>query len=303
MGATTSWTVAVLGPGGVGGLVAGLLARDGHRVTCLASSDTAAALRDGGISVRSGEYGEFAVPVDADTELRGPVDALVITVKATTLDVALDRVPPDALGTGLVLPLLNGVEHVDLLRDRYPADQVVAGAMRVESTRVAPGRIEHTTPFAAVELASRTAPRERVEELAARLDGAGLQVTERDHEPTMLWDKLAFLAALALLTTRYEAPVGDIRTDRRDLMLAVVDEIVAVARAAGADVGAGAVVALFDSVPAGMKSSMQRDAEAGRPLELAAIGGAVLRTAAQHGVSVPLTTGLVADLESRQYGS
>ena len=302
MSATTPWTIAVLGPGGVGGLVGGLLARDGHQVTCLAGSGTAAALRDGGVSVRSGEYGEFEVPVDADTELRAPVDALLITVKATALEPALDRVPSEALGAGLVLPLLNGVEHLELLRDRYPADQVVAGAMRVESTRVAPGRIEHTTPFASVQLASRTAPRDRVDELAARLDRAGLQVAVRDDEPTMMWDKLAFLAALALLTTRYEAPAGDIRTDRRDLMLAVIDEIIAAARAAGADVDAGPVLELFDSVPAGMKSSMQRDAEAGRPLELDAIGGAVLRTAALHDVSVPLTAGLVADLESRQYG-
>jgi 2-dehydropantoate 2-reductase len=301
MSETTPWTIAVLGPGGVGGLVGGLLARDGHRVTCLAGSGTVAALRDGGISVRSGEYGEFEVPVDADTELRGPVDALLITVKATMLEPALDRVPPEALGAGLVLPLLNGVEHLDLLRDRYPADQVVAGAMRVESTRVAPGRIEHTTPFASVQLASRTAPGDRVDELAARLDGAGLQVAVRDDEPTMMWDKLSFLAALALLTTRYEAPAGDIRTEHRELMLAVIDEIIAVARAAGADVDTGPVLELFDSVPAGMKSSMQRDAEAGRPLELDAIGGAVLRTAAQNGVPVPLTAGLVADLESRQY--
>jgi 2-dehydropantoate 2-reductase len=294
------WTIAVLGPGGVGGLVGGLLARDGHRVTCLAGSDTMAALRAGGLSVRSGEYGEFTVPVEADTELRTPVDALLITVKATALQPALDRVPPDAIGAGLVLPLLNGIEHIELLRDRYPAEQVVAGAIRVESTRVAPGRIEHTTPFAMVDLASRTTARGRVDELATRLGAAGLQVTVRDDETTMLWDKLAFLATLALLTTRYEATVGEIRTNRRNLLLEVVDEVVAVAQATGAEVGTDAVLGLFDQVPADMKSSMQRDAEAGRPLELDAIGGAVLHAAAQNGVAVPITARLVTDLEARR---
>lgn len=301
--AAARWTIAVLGPGGVGGLVGGLLARDGHRVTCLAGSDTVAALREGGLSVRSGEYGEFAVPVEADTELRTPVDALLITVKATALQPALDRVPPDAIGAGLVLPLLNGIEHLEVLRDRYPAEQVVAGAIRVESTRVAPGRIEHTTPFAMVDLASRTTPQSRVDELATRLHEAGLQVTVRDDETTMLWDKLTFLATLALLTTRYEATAGEIRTNRRNLLLLeVVDEVVAVAQATGADVGTEAVLGLFDQVPADMKSSMQRDAEAGRPLELDAIGGAVLHAAAQNGVAVPVTARLVTDLEARQDG-
>lgn len=293
----TKWTIAVLGPGGVGGLVGGLLARDGHRVVCLAGADTVAALRENGLAVRSGQYGEFDEPVEAATDLTLPVDAVLVTVKATALDAALDRVTPDALGAGLVVPLLNGVEHVALLRDRYPVEQVVAGAMRVESTRVAPGRITHTTPFASVELASSTAPRIRVGELAAGLAAADLEVEVRDDETTMMWEKLSFLAALALLTTRYEATAGEIRTDRRDLLLATIDEIVMVAQAAGADVAAEGVIGLFDQVPPGMKSSMQRDAEAGRALELDAIGGAVLRAAAQNDVAVPNVTRLVAEVE------
>jgi 2-dehydropantoate 2-reductase len=298
----TRSTIAVLGPGGVGGLVGGLLVRQGHRVVCLAGSGTVAALSEARLRVRSGQFGEFAVAVDAATELREPVDAVLITVKATALEAAVERVTPDALGAGLVVPLLNGVEHLALLRDRYPAEQVVAGAMRVESTRVAPGRIEHTTPFASVELASRTAPRDRVDELATVLDGSGLQVAVRDDELTMMWDKLAFLAALALMTTSYEATAGDVRTRHRDLMLGLVDEIVAVARAVGASVEAMAVVELFDGIPAGVKSSMQRDAEAGRALELDAIGGAVLRDAARHGVAVPIASQLVAGLQARYGG-
>jgi 2-dehydropantoate 2-reductase len=292
----------VLGPGGVGGLAGALLARAGHRVVCLAGADTVAALRDGGLAVHSGQYGEFAVPVEADTDLMLPVDAVLVTVKATMLDAALDRVRPDALGPGLVVPLLNGVEHVALLRDRYPLEQVVAGAIRVESARVAPGQIVHTTPFASVELASSTAPSARVGELASVLEAAGLEVAVRDDETTMMWEKLSFLAALALLTTRYDATAGEIRSGRRDLLLTTIDEIVMVAQAAGADVAAVGVIGLFDRVPSGMKSSMQRDALAGRALELDAIGGAVLRTAAQHGVPVPNVTRLVADLQ-RLYGA
>jgi 2-dehydropantoate 2-reductase len=277
-------------------LLAGLLARSGHRVVCLARPDTVAVLRRDGLTVRSGQYGEFSVPVEAQAELAQPVDACLVTVKATALGSALACLPPEVLGAGLVVPLLNGVDHMALLRDRYAAAQVVAGAIRVESARVAVGRIEHTSPFASIELASSTAPRDRLEQLAAQLRAAGPDVTVRDDENTMLWSKLTFLAPLALLTTHSGAPAGTVRTQRRAELLAVIGEIAAVARAVGAPVDADALVGSFDRVPAAMKSSMQRDAEAGRAIELDAIGGVVLRAAERHGVEVPVTARLVADL-------
>ncbi|MFJ8478099.1 ketopantoate reductase family protein [Kitasatospora sp. NPDC094011] len=283
-------TVAVLGPGGVGGLLAGLLARDGHRVVCVAGERTAAVLNREGLRVRSDQFGEFTARVEAVTELREPVDALFVTVKETALATALDRVEPQALGAGIVVPLLNGLDHMALLRERFPAARVAAGTIRIEATRTAPGRIEHTSPFAAVELA---AP---VEEFAAALRHAGLDVTLREDETAMLWSKLSFLAPFALLTTRYADEIGVVRTEHRPELLAVLDEITAVADAVGAPADAGTLLAAFDRIPAAMKSSMQRDVEAGRPTELDAIGGAVLRAAAAHSVPTPTLTRLVHEL-------
>lgn len=288
--------VAVVGPGGVGGLLGAVLTRAGHEVVYVARPDTAAALNAGGVDLRSAQFGDFHVPARAVSRLDGPVDACLLAVKATSLHAALDGVPPSALGDALVLPLLNGVEHMAALRERYPDGQVVAGAIRVESTRVAPGRIEHTSPFSWIEVASATAPPERVRALADRLGGAGLDVTVRDDETALLWDKLALLAPLALLTSHAGAPVGVVRERHGADLRAVVEEVAAVARAAGAAVDAAAILAMFDRVPAGMKSSMQRDVEAGRPTELDAIGGAVLRAAARYGVPIPVTARLVEDL-------
>ncbi|AUG80153.1 2-dehydropantoate 2-reductase [Kitasatospora sp. MMS16-BH015] len=287
---TTPLTVAVLGPGGVGGLIGALLARDGHRVICLAGEATAAALSQGGLRVESARYGDFTAAVEADTRLREPVDAVFVTVKQTSLDEALDRVPAAVLGHAVVIPLLNGLDHLRLLRERYPAAEVVAGTIRVEATRTAPGLIHHTSPFADIELASPPGG------FADRLRHAGLGVTLRGDETAMLWDKLAFLAPLALLTTRHRADVGTIRGERRPELLAVLDEITAVARVAGAPVTTGTVLSFFDRVPPTMKSSMQRDAEAGRPLEVDAIGGAVLRAGAAHHVETPVTARLVAEV-------
>jgi 2-dehydropantoate 2-reductase len=294
------WSVAVVGPGGVGGLLGAVLARAGHPVVYVARPDTAAALNSGGLRVRSVQFGEFEVSATAAPRLAGPVDVCLVAVKTTSLDAALAGVPPETLGDGLVLPLLNGVEHLTALRAWFPAAQVVAGAIRVESTRVAPGRIEHTTPFSSIEVASDVAPRERVEALAAQLRQAGLEVTVRDDETTLLWDKLAFLAPLALLTTHASAPVGVVRGERRADLETVIGEVAAVAAASGATVDPAAILGMFDRVSAGMKSSMLRDAEANRATELDAIGGAILRAARRHGIGTPVTARLVAELRARE---
>jgi 2-dehydropantoate 2-reductase len=298
------WRVAILGPGGVGGLLAALLARDGDKVTCIAPPSTAAHLRERGIELRSAQFGNFQMPVDAATVLEGPVDVCFVTVKATALEEALDGVPPAALGDGLVVPFLNGVDHVALLRRRYPAAQVVAATIRIESARVAPGVIEHPSSFAAVELALGRADPSRVEELAARLERTGMDVRIRDDESRMLWAKLSVLAPIALLGTHEDAPLGVVRDRRRDDLVAVVHEITQAAKAAdGVELDPEVTLGILDQTPAGMRSSMQRDAEAGNPLELDAIGGTILRAAARGGVDAPVTQRLVSEIGARVVSS
>ncbi len=290
-------TVAVLGPGGVGGLLAGLLARGGHRVVCLAGEETAGALRDGGIRVRSGQHGDFHAAVEAGTRLADAPDLVLVAVKETALREALERVPADVLRDDtLVVPLLNGIDHLELLRERYGPGRVAAGAIRVEATRVAPGVIEHGTPFTDVELAGPEALRERLEALAGVLRGVGIGVSVGQDVEAALWGKLALLAPFALLTTRYGLPIGEVRTARRDELVGAVGEAVAVGRAAGVPLDAEAIVARYDAFPAATKSSMQRDAEAGRPLELDAVGGALLRAAERHSVPVPVLSRLVREI-------
>ncbi|MFI7410279.1 ketopantoate reductase family protein [Streptomyces sp. NPDC049627] len=291
-------TVAVLGPGGIGGLLAALLSKSGHRVICLAGDDTAKTLRTTGIEVRSGLFGDFTAEVEADTELREPVDACLIAVKATALDAALTRVPPTLLGDALVVPFLNGVEHPAALRARYRPDRVAAAAIRAESTRVAPGRIEHGTPFAEIDLAGDPVPDERLDALAQVLDAAGPTTRVHADEAATLWAKMSLLAPFALLTTHYALPIGDVRTQHREELTSLVEEAAAVSGACGGPADPRQALARYDAFPPGTKSSMQRDAEAGRPLELDAIGGALLRAAERHGVPVPATARLVGELRA-----
>ncbi|MEU4462318.1 2-dehydropantoate 2-reductase [Streptomyces sp. NPDC024017] len=295
-------TVAVLGPGGVGGLLAALLSRSGHRVICLSGEKTAEALRTDGIRVRSDRFGDFTAPVEADTELREPVDACLVTVKHTALDAALARVPAPVLSGGLLVPFLNGVEHPAALRARYRPDRVAPAVIRVESTRVAPGVIEHGSPFAEIDLTGTDVPRPRLDALAEAFAAAGPATRVLEDETAALWAKMSFLAPFALLTTRYGLPLGDVRTQHRDELTALVEETAAISQACGGPADPAQALARYDAFPPSMKSSMQRDAEAGRPLELEAIGGALLRAAERHGVPAPVAARVVGELTDRSGG-
>jgi 2-dehydropantoate 2-reductase len=288
-----SLRVAVLGPGGVGGLVGTLLARQGHAVTCLARAETAGHIERHGLRLVSDRYGEVTAPAHGTELLTEQVDVCLVTPKATRLEEALERVPAPALCDALVVPLLNGLEHMGLLRQRYPDASVVAGAIRVVASRTGPGVVRHEGTLAAVQLAPGA------ESLADALADAGLDVAVRPDEAGLLWDKLAFLAPVALLTTTLDAPLGAVREQRGDELRALVEEAAAVARAEGAQADAAAILAFMETVPAGMTSSLQRDTAAGHETELEAIGGAVLRAAARHGVDVPVTTRVVTELWGR----
>lgn len=292
-------SVAVLGPGGVGGLLAALLAREGSSVHVLASDDTSREIAHDGLRIESPRFGNFAVSVQAATRIAAPVDACLITVKATQLKDALERVPATALGAALVIPFLNGLEHVDYLRSVYPPSSVVAATIRIETARVGPGLIRQTSPFASIDMAASASNRDRVEVIAAHVTAAGIDVRVRDDELAMLWDKFALLAPMALLTTHERGNVGAIRTRRREDAIALIGEVAAVAAADGVHIDPEAVLRLVDSVPESMETSMQRDQAAGRALELDALGGALLRRAAGAGIAVPVTHRLVDELVAR----
>jgi 2-dehydropantoate 2-reductase len=298
-------SAAVLGPGAVGGLIAGVLARQGIHVTCIGRRETCELLVRDGISVRSERFGNFHVTVASAEVLVTPVDVCFVTVKATQMDAALERVPRDRIVDGLVVPFLNGIEHVATLRKRY-GEAVVPATIRIEAKRSSQNTIEHVSKFAAIELGAADAGgRGRFNEvrlLKESLVSAGFDVAIRDDEEAMLWSKLSFLAPLALLTTHENAPAGSIRSTHRSTLLAVINEVVTVAGHAGAAISEDTVVALFDSIPETMQSSMQRDAVSGKAIEIDAIGGAILREARRHNVSVPHTERLVTDLTTR-YGT
>jgi 2-dehydropantoate 2-reductase len=285
---------AVLGAGGVGGLVGGALAKAGHPVTLLVRSGRRDHYPER-LTVESEALGAFEAPVRVADRLDERFDVVWITVKATALEAALRIVPPERLGNGVVVPLLNGVDHVKQLRDRYGPERVLPGTMRVEAERLGPGRVRHLSAFADVQVAPGSATRALAEVLADELRGAGLVCEIHEDEVTMLWSKLCFLAPFALATTASQSPLGVVRSDAhwRALMEACVNEACAVGLAEGAGVAPEPILAALEGLPDGFRSSMQKDVAAGRPPELDAIAGPILRGGSKHGIDVSATRALV----------
>lgn len=291
--------VAVLGAGGVGGLVAAALAHSSADVTVVAREPTAERIGRDGLQLRSPLLGDLVARPAATPELTEPARTLVVAVKAPLLEPALERVRADP---DVVVPLLNGIEHLDLLRDRFGNGRVAAGVIRVMSARTAPGEIEHVSPDARVDLAAADPGlRERLERLAGDLRRAGLDVSVGSDEAGVMWSKLARLCPLALATTAYDAPVGEIRSDpiRRADLDAAVDEVAMIARAEGAVIDAGDARRELESVPPELSSSMRRDVAAGAEPELDAIAGAVLRAGRRNGLTAPTVRGLAVRVASR----
>jgi 2-dehydropantoate 2-reductase len=235
--------------------------------------------------------GDFEVELPAAPRLEGPVDVVWVATKATQLADALERVPEAAAEDSVIVPLLNGLDHVELLRRRFGPARVLPAAITVESERVEPGFVRQLSRFASVRLS----PAPQAEELRAELVDAGIAASVGESEAGVLWEKLAMLAPIALTTTSRGSELGRVVADPvwRRRLEGCIRETAAAAREDGVAVDPEAMIARIESLPPEIRSSMQKDREAGRPTEVDAIGGSVLRAAARHGLDAPATQALV----------
>jgi 2-dehydropantoate 2-reductase len=272
-------TVGVLGPGAVGGSLALRLADAGERVVCVARPATVAAIRRDGLTLLQ-DGARLAARPEAVEQLDEPVDLLLVTVKAPQLEEALERVSVEPV---LTLPLLNGLEHMAVLRGRFP--EVVAATIgRFEAYRETPTRIVQRGP-ALVTVAGAEVP-----EPLAR---AGIDVRPGGSEADVLWEKLARQAPLAALTALTGGTAGEVRADPR--LRAMVEEACAVAVADGATTTAAEQWRIIESLPADLITSTARDVAAGRLSELDAIAGSVVRAGRRLGVATPVFEEVLAE--------
>jgi len=288
---------AILGAGGVGGVIGVALAKAGESVTLVLRPE---ALKDypAELSLES-PLGSFSVPVDRAASVDRPYDTLWVTVKATQLESALRSVTVDPSQIGAVVPLLNGIDHVALLRSRFGHDRVVPGSIGVEAERVAPGRIVHRGMAIRVTLSS--IGESRLASTAEEFKKFGISCQFVADEMKILWSKLSILAPFALTTTATGLTIGEVAGDPewRKKLEAVAHEVAAVGTASGTPLDASVIIPFFDKTPPGGRSSMQKDVAAGNPPELDGIAGPILRRAEEHGIDVPVTRELVAMIRGK----
>lgn len=275
-------TYAVVGAGGIGGLIGCFLANAGHDVTFVVRASALDTIPRR-FTLVSDAVGTVEVPVTLVASLEQPVDCVWIATKSFDLDSALESVNADLVGGRVVIPLLNGWDHMARLRARYGESNVVAATVRAHSERIAPGRFVHHGWHAkegepALALASTGATRERVEAVWRDLIEAGVPSEIVTDETTLLWDKLIDLSTMGLASV-VAGSMGAARMDPEinDLRVRAVDEVFAVASALGASLDKGVVLGRHEEIAAAATSSLQRDLEAGSPIELDAIAGPPIR--------------------------
>jgi len=286
---------AILGPGGIGGLIGASLAHSGERVTMVVRPESLASY-PGHLHLES-TFGTYDEAVE-HASTAPSADLLWVTVKAPQLEQALRSIPQGSAFSGVV-PLLNGIDHVARLRARFGEPVIIPATIAGESERIAPGRISHPSPFAILSVSS--SGRTLLEGTLEKLKKIGFTYRFVDSEATLLWGKLVFLAPIALSTTAAAVPIGEVLANAawRRQFEACVYEVCAVAAAEGAVVDAEKTIAGILKLPGSTRSSMQKDVERGNPPELDAIAGPVLRGAARHHILVPSTQALAAQVEHR----
>ncbi len=287
----------MMGSGGVGGYFGARMARGGCDVTFIARGAHLVAMREHGLRIKSRDTDDTIVdPVavtDSPAEI-GTVDYVIVGVKLWDTRAAGTAILP-LLGPGTtVLSLQNGVESDEVLGDIVGPERLIGGAAFIASSIAEPGVIKHIGTMQRVvigEPAGGSSP--RVEKLHGALLQGGVNAEISDDIQRTIWEKFVFLVGLSATTTLRRTPLGPIRDDARgrEFLLNVMRETVSVARARGVALPedyAENRLEFADGLPADMTSSMHHDLNAGNPLEVGWLSGAVARFGREAGVSTPV---------------
>jgi 2-dehydropantoate 2-reductase len=288
----------VFGTGGVGGYFGGRLARAGEDVTFIARGEHLRAIRANGLKIDStdGDFVIYPARATDDVDEVGETDLVILGVKAWQVQEAARAIKPLVGPNTAVLPLQNGVEAVPQLVDELGAQNVIGGLCRIVSFVVAPGHIRHAgfKPSIIIgELDDRQT--DRIVNIEQVFKRAGLEITIATDIQVALWTKFLFIASFSGVAAIANAPAGTVRSDPkwRAQILKAMEEIYTLAHARGIKLPPDSidkVMAAVDSLPSDATSSMQRDIAAGKPSELEAQNGAVVRMAQETGIDVPTHT-------------
>jgi len=300
--------ILVLGAGGVGGCFGGRLAEIGADVTFLVRPRRRAQLDKNGLVVRSA-FGDIAMPVTttASSEITAPHDLVLLSCKAYDLDDAMAAIAPAMGADSVVLPLLNGLRHIDALQSRFGAANVWGGACYIGAAfDPETGEIHHIGDFQRIVFGTLDGKRsDRVNAFAALDATVGFDIELSPDITQTMWEKVSMLAALATANTITRATIGEIleAPSGEAFLLAALAESRDTAAALGHPVSASTLELynrMFTTRGSAFAASMLRDMEAGRPTEGEHVLGDFVRRAAAQGISTPMARCALAAIETHE---
>jgi len=292
--------IAIVGVGGVGGRFGAFLARAGEEMVFVARGEHLRAIRENGLVLETPEEEIRVRPALAtdDPAAAGPVDVILLGVKSWQVEEAARAMAPLLGPETFVVPLQNGVEAADQLAGVLGAQRVLLGMCRTFSFVAAPGRIRslgriHTVDFGERDTSKR--PSERAERLLRTLRSAGIQAAIPPDVHVALWQKFLMVVSVGGVGAVEQKPMGALRSDpaTRARVRGAMEEILALARARRVALPADSVeraMEFIDSLAPEGTSSLQRDVAEGKPSELEAWNGAVVRLGRESGVPTPVHT-------------
>ncbi len=298
----------ILGAGAIGGYVGGRLQQSGADVTFLVRPARRERLERDGLVIKSTK-GDITQKVKAvlNGGKGGPYDVVLLTCKAYDLDSAIEAIAPAVGPNTTVVPLLNGMRHIDTLAARFGDAKVVGGLARVGVAMSPEGVILHTSPFAAISFGERDGKpaRPALVELDAAIKKSGVEGGLHENIIQDLWDKWIMLCSLAAMTTLMRGTVGDILEagEGQSIMLETVEECRKVAAAAGGDPGEKGMQTVrgyLTQKGSRFAASMLHDLEKGSMVEADHVVGDMIARAAKAGVATPNLRMAYAQLQAYQ---
>jgi len=294
--------ILVVGAGATGGYFGGRLAQAGRDVTFLVRAGRAETLRSQGLTLLS-PHGDVTIQPKLATAgaIDGPFDAVILGVKAFGLDQALVDMAPAIGPNTMVMPLLNGMRHVDAIRERF-GTALIGGVCKVATTIDSEGRIKQLAPFQELAYGEFDgSPSDRTTALDAVMQGAGFTARLTPTVAREMWEKWTLLATMGSMCCLLRGNIGEIEAapGGRDFVLRLLKEVVSVISTDGIAPSAPFLETITKQLTqkgSAMASSMYRDLSAGLPVEADQIVGDLVARGQKHGLDTPLATAAYANL-------
>lgn len=305
--------ISFVGAGGVGGYYGAMLARAGHDVSFIARGRHLDAIKQHGLRI-VGPLGDFRVntPASSSPADIGPVDYVVFTVKTYDNKTAIPLLAPMLGPRTTVLTLQNGVDSSEEIATAIGEKNVIGGCTYVATAIETPGVIRQTGTHRRIVLGeyfdAKRQPSGRVQALADAMVGADIQAEPVADVRHAVWEKFTYLAPFAAFTGAARLPIGPLLEggESQPVFMDAVMEVAQVAKAYGAkmpDDHHARVLEYLSKLPPSTRSSLLIDLSQGKPIEVEALQGSVVRRGARVGVPTPIMSALYAVLRPHAGGA